>query len=156
MSGSDTIEERANKIFGKLQTIQTSFESEKQQKFKLILNYLQSVESAIEDANTQKNEKFLDLAERVHKHIEIIRSQLQRIKQMLEQEKDQRDLLDEKIKRELHNVERNCKNMLSSFSKERIETEKKVFGNLSQQVDALSNEIFREFQYKTETQQRLQ
>jgi|LakMenEpi03Aug12_release.lakeMendotaPanAssembly.Ray.scaffolds.fasta_scaffold4386791_1 hypothetical protein len=38
---------------------------------------------------------------------------------------------DDKIKRELHNLEKNCKNMLNSFSKERVETEKKVFSNLS-------------------------
>ena len=41
------------------------------------------------------------------------------------------ELKDERIKRELHNLEKNCKNMLNSFSRERVDTEKKVFNNLS-------------------------
>jgi hypothetical protein len=73
------------------------------------------------------------------------------LKSILDAEKDNRDQLDEKIKREFHNVEKNCKTMLQSFSKERIDTEKKVFQNLSQQVDVLSGEIQKEFLYKSET-----
>lgn len=49
------------------------------------------------------------------------------------------------MKKELVSVEKNCKNLLSSFSKERVETEKKVFQTLSNQVDYLSNEIQKEF-----------
>ena len=64
--------------------------------------------------------------------MESLLLQLQRLKSVLDGEKDQRDLLDDKIKRELHNVEKNCKTMLQSFSKERIDTERKVFQNLSQ------------------------
>lgn len=46
----DTVEDRAQRIFGKLQNIQTTVEGEKQQKFKLLVSYLQSVEQTIEEA----------------------------------------------------------------------------------------------------------
>lgn len=35
------------------------------------------------------------------------------------------------MKKEVLSVEKNCKNLLNSFSKERLETEKRVFSNLS-------------------------
>lgn len=56
----------------------------------------------------------------------------------------------------MYNLQKNCKNMLNSFSRERVESEKKVFHSLSQQVDLLSGEIANEIQHQNETQQSLQ
>lgn len=46
---------------------------------------------------------------------------------MLDSEKEARDVLDEKMKKEILSVEKNSKTLLNSFSKERLETEKRVF-----------------------------
>ncbi|CAK67460.1 unnamed protein product (macronuclear) [Paramecium tetraurelia] len=136
--------ERAQRIFEKLQTIQNNVKGEKQSKFKLILGYLQSVELAIEDVQKQKNQQFLDIAEK-----------LQRLKSIVDIEKEARDQVDEIMRKEILTVEKNCKTLLKRFSKERLEIDKGEFSNLSQQVDQLSVEIQKEFQQKSETQNKL-
>jgi ABC-type transporter Mla subunit MlaD len=71
------VEDRAQRIFGKLQNIQTTVEGEKQQKFKLLVSYLQNVEQTIEEAQHQKNQKFLDVAEKVsHPFIKATKTEI--------------------------------------------------------------------------------
>ncbi|CAD8143790.1 unnamed protein product [Paramecium octaurelia] len=102
------------KNFGKLQSIQNNLEGEKQQKFKLIFGYLQSVEFGYKGRLIVKELKVFEYCRKT------------------------RDLVDEKMRKEILTVEKNCKALSSSFSKERLETENRGFKNLSQQADQLS------------------
>ncbi|KAL4464312.1 hypothetical protein ABPG72_011357, partial [Tetrahymena utriculariae] len=138
-------QERVTKVFDRLQNIQTNVDSERQTKWKFALSIIENLERKVDEIYTSKVDKF-----------EALNDKIKALFDHLHQQKTIQVRLDTEVQENIEQTKKNCVNLLDSFTKEREDSERRVYQKLNTQIDNLTIEIQRNYQERTASQNYLQ